>query len=88
MNNITQIRPTVRKTIQTHLITISLMPKNVQEDLMQAALAVGFLFGNCEYELSENASQITIETFENLERAVKMASLYTVPSEREVDEPV
>lgn len=88
MSNIIQLRPTVRRTIEVHRVTIDLMPKNVQEKLMEAAIMVGFLLGNGEYELSADASQEAIEIFDNLEKAVNLASQYTVPGEMEVDEPV
>lgn len=88
MNNIIQLKPTVRRTIPVHRITTSLMPQNVQENLMQAAIAVGFFLSDCEFKLLENVSQQTEGVFENLEKAVNVASQYTVLSEIEVDEPV
>ena len=88
MTNVIQLRPTVRRTIEVHQVTIELMPRVVQEKLMEAAIMVGFLLGNGECELAADASQDAIDIFAELEKAVNAASQYTTPCKREVDEPL
>lgn len=69
-------------------ITISLMPDDVKERLMEAAILVGMMYGNCGLERSDNASPETLEAIDLLNHAVTAASRYTVPTEIEVDEPI
>ncbi|MBV6447288.1 hypothetical protein [Nitrosomonas sp.] len=88
MSNVTELRRTVRKKMPAGRITTSLMPDDVKERLMEAAILVGMMYGNCGLELSEDASPEVIEAFELLDHAVSVASQYTVPIEIEVDEPV
>ena len=88
MSNVTELRRTVRKKIISERITISLMPDDVKESLMEAAILVGMMYGNCELELSDDASIEAQEAIDLLNHAVTVASRYTVPTEIEVDEPV
>lgn len=88
MSNVTELRRTVRKKVPVGQITISLMPDEVKERLMNAALLVGMMYGGCELELSEDASPEAIKAIEFLDSAVSAASQYTIPGEIEVDEPV
>ncbi|UJO99393.1 MAG: phage antirepressor KilAC domain-containing protein [Nitrosomonas sp.] len=85
---VTPLIRTVRKKAPAGRITTSLMPDDVKERLMDAAILVGMLYGSCELYLPDDASPEAIEAFELLEHAVSIASQYTVPVEIEVDEPV
>jgi len=88
MSNVTPLIRTVRKKMPAGRITTSLMPGNVKERLIDAAILIGMLYGNCQLELSEDASPEVIEAFELLDHAVSVAFQYTVPIEIEVDEPI
>lgn len=85
MSNIAQIRPTRRVAVTAHRVTFELVPKEIVEKLFHAAIAVGWADGDGEYT---SDSQDALDHLEHLMKVVGEASQYTVPVEREVEEPI
>lgn len=85
MSNITPLRPTRRVTVIAHRVTFELVPKEVVEKLFHAAIAVGLAAGDGEYT---SDSQDALDRLDHLMTVFDEAFQYTVPVEREVDEPI
>ncbi|MDR0216202.1 MAG: hypothetical protein LBJ15_19705 [Comamonas sp.] len=85
MSNITPIRKTRRAVITAHQVTFELVPQAVIEDLFYAAIAVGWSAGDGAYTAD---GQDASDRLASLRSAVSAASQYTVPVEREINEPV
>lgn len=85
MSNITPIHPTRRAVITAHQVTFELVPRAIIEDLFYAAIAVGWSADDGAYTAG---SQDAGDRLASLQSAVSAASQYTVPVEREINEPV
>lgn len=85
MSNIVQIRPTRRATITAQLVCFDLVPRDVLENVFHAAIAVAWADGDGAYSTEDAEGH---ERMQSLQKAVSAASQYTVPVQREVDEPI
>ena len=85
MSNVVPIIPARKVVITAHQVTFELVPPAVVEELFHAAIAVGWAADEGAYD-SPDADALA--RLEYLQKAVSAASQYTVPVEREVDEPI
>ncbi|KEH14050.1 hypothetical protein GY15_08935 [Delftia sp. 670] len=85
MSNVTQLRPTRRVTITAHQVTFDLVPRDVLEEVFHTAIAVAWAADEEAYSAEHHEAD---ERLESLQRAVNAASQFTVPVQREVDEPI
>lgn len=85
MSNVTPLRPTRRVTVTAHQVTFDLVPRNVLEEVFHTAIAVAWAADDGAYTAEHQDAD---ERLEALQKAVSAASQFTVPVEREVDEPI
>lgn len=88
MSNIVPIKPTRQVTITAHRVTFDLVPRNVMEQLFHTAIAVGWALDNGDISMHTEHPDAHEHLLVDLQKAVSVASQYTVPVEIEVDEPV
>lgn len=90
MSNIVQIHPTRRVTVTAHQVTFDLVPRNVLEEVFHTAIAVAWAADEGAYDAdSSDADKAeAAERMEALQKAVSAASQFTVPVQREVNEPI
>lgn len=90
MSNITLLRPTRRVTTTVHQVTFDLVPRNLLEEVFHAAIAVGWAADEGAYDddCGDADKAEAAERMATLQKAVNAASQFTVPVQREVDEPI
>lgn len=81
----TQLQPTQRVTITAHQVTFDLVPRNVLEEVFNAAIGVAWAADDGAYKAEDQEAG---ERMEYLQKAVSAASQFTVPVQREVEEPI
>lgn len=88
MKDITHNTPTVKKVVTVHRIAKSLMPQEVKDQLIDAAIMLSIQIENLDFVLPEDADPELVDIFDSFADAAYKASNYTEPVEMEVDEPV
>lgn len=88
MKDITHNTPTVKKMVTVHRITKSLMPQEVKDQLIDAAIMLSVQIENLNFVLPEDSDPELVDIFDSFADAAYKASNYTEPVEMEVDEPV
>lgn len=90
MNDATPLFKAAKKTIVAHRMTSSLMPDDLKERLMEAAISFVFQVENDLFDLPKDSSPALAELLQELIAAVNEAAQtkYCVPHEMEIDEPI
>jgi hypothetical protein len=85
MSNVIPLRKTRRVLTTVHQVTFDLVPREVVESVFYTALAVGW--GAEDGDVAGSTPEACAR-IESLITAISAAAQYTVPIEREVDEPI
>lgn len=85
MSNIAPIEPTRHVTITAHQVTFDLVPRNILEEVFYAAIGVAWAADDGAYRAEDQEADGRMQY---LQKAVSAASQFTVPVQREVEEPI
>lgn len=85
MSNVVQLHKTRRVMVTVHQVTFDLVPREVLKAVFEASIAVAWMADDGEFT---SDSPEAIDRMEALQKAVNAASQYTIPIEREVEEPI
>jgi len=85
MSNVVQLRKTRRVMGTFHQVTFDLVPREVLKAVFEAAIPVAWMADDGEFTADNPEA---IDHMEALQKAVNAAAMYTVPIEREVEEPI
>lgn len=82
MSNITTIHQPRQDAIPAHQVAFDLVPRDVMEDLFNAAISVGWAADNERYSAKNQEARDLLAA---LQKAVCAASQYTIPVTLEVN---